>query len=144
MAAKRKSAEIDRKKLFSDPVMIGMIVVLLVFLILFIVYPLFVLLIDSVFSEGRFSLDVFKRVLSMDRFRTAFVNTVELGLITGVLSSAIGLLFAYVDVYVKLKYKWIEYSIFIAGSFSAFCIILIYDHVIWQKRYHQQICIPYL
>ena len=53
MAAKRKSAEIDRKKLFSDPVMIGMIVVLLVFLILFIVYPLFVLLIDSVFSEGR-------------------------------------------------------------------------------------------
>ena len=108
MAAKRKSAEIDRKKLFSDPVMIGMIVVLLVFLILFIVYPLFVLLIDSVFSEGRFSLDVFKRVLSMDRFRTAFVNTVELGLITGVLSSAIGLLFAYVDVYVKLKYKWIE------------------------------------
>ena len=108
MAAKRKSAEIDRKKLFSDPVMIGMIVVLLVFLILFIVYPLFVLLIDSVFTEGRFSLDVFKRVLSMDRFRKAFVNTVELGLITGVLSSAIGLLFAYVDVYVKLKYKWIE------------------------------------
>ena len=105
MAAKRKSAEIDRKKLFSDPVMI---VVLLVFLILFIVYPLFVLLIDSVFSEGSFSLDVFRRVLSMERFRVAFVNTVELGLITGVLSSAIGLLFAYVDVYVKLKYKWIE------------------------------------
>lgn len=108
MAAKRKSAEIDRKKLFSDPVMIGMIVVLLVFLILFIVYPLFVLLIDSVFSEGSFSLDVFRRVLSMERFRVAFVNTVELGLITGVLSSTIGLLFAYVDVYVKLKYKWIE------------------------------------
>lgn len=108
MAAKRKSAEIDRKKLFSDPVMIGMIAVLLVFLVLFIVYPLFVLLIDSVFSEGSFSLDVFRRVLSMERFRVAFVNTVELGLITGVLSSAIGLLFAYVDVYVKLKYKWIE------------------------------------
>lgn len=108
MAAKRKSAEIDRKKLFSDPVMIGMIAVLLIFLVLFIVYPLFVLLIDSVFSEGSFSLDVFRRVLSMERFRVAFVNTVELGLITGVLSSAIGLLFAYVDVYVKLKYKWIE------------------------------------
>ena len=45
MAAKRKSAEIDRKKLFSDTVMIGMIVVLLVFLILFIVYPLFLSLI---------------------------------------------------------------------------------------------------
>ena len=75
MAAKKKSAQIDRKKLFSDPVMIGMIVVLLVFLILFIVYPLFVLLIDSVFSEGKISLDVFRRVLSMQRVRTAFVNT---------------------------------------------------------------------
>ena len=66
MTAKRKSAEIDRKKLFSDPVMIGMIAVLLIFLVLFIVYPLFVLLIDSVFSEGSFSLDVFRRVLSME------------------------------------------------------------------------------
>ena len=108
MTAKRKSAEIDRKKLFSDPVMIGMIAVLLIFLVLCLVYRLFVLLMDSVLSVGSFSLDVFRRVLSMERFRVAFVNTVELGLITGVLSSAIGLLFAYVDVYVKLKYKWIE------------------------------------
>ncbi|MBQ5372153.1 MAG: hypothetical protein IIU53_05175, partial [Rikenellaceae bacterium] len=63
---------------------------------------------DSFYTEGAFTLSVFSRVLSMQRFQTAFVNTVELGLLTGILSTAIGLLFAYVDVYVKLRYKVIE------------------------------------
>ena len=108
MAAKKTSAQLDRKKLLSDPIMMGMIIVLLVFLLLFIVYPLFVLLIDSIYTEGTLTLDVFKRVLSMERFRQAFVNTVQLGLITGILSTIIGLLFAYVDVYVKLRFRIIE------------------------------------
>lgn len=108
MAAKKTSAQLDRKKLLSDPIMMGMIIVLLVFLLLFIVYPLFVLLIDSIYTEGRLTLDVFKRVLSMERFRQAFVNTVQLGFITGILSTIIGLLFAYVDVYVKLRFRVIE------------------------------------
>ena len=108
MTAKKTSAQLDRKKLWSDPIMMGMIIILLVFLLLFIVYPLFVLLIDSIYTEGRLTLDVFKRVLSMERFRQAFVNTVQLGLITGILSTVIGLLFAYVDVYVKLRFRAIE------------------------------------
>ena len=90
MAGKKNSAQLDRKKLLSDPIMMGMIIILLVFLVLFIVYPLFVLLIDSVYTEGRLTLDVFKRVLSMQRFRKAFINTVELGAITGVLSTIVG------------------------------------------------------
>ena len=105
MASKSKSARLDRKKLLSDPVMVGMIVILLVFLALFICYPLFVLLIDSVYTEGQVTLDVFKRVLSMQRFRKAFSNTVVLGLLTSALSTLVGLLFAYVDVYVKVKNK---------------------------------------
>lgn len=108
MAEKKNSAQLDRKKLLSDPIMMGMIIILLVFLILFIVYPLFVLLIDSVYTEGTLTLEVFKRVLSMQRFRQAFINTVELGAITGVLSTIVGLLFAYVDVYVKLRFKVVE------------------------------------
>lgn len=108
MAGKKNSAQLDRKKLLSDPIMMGMIIILLVFLVLFIVYPLFVLLIDSVYTEGRLTLDVFKRVLSMQRFRKAFINTVELGAITGVLSTIVGLLFAYVDVYVKLRFRAVE------------------------------------
>ena len=108
MGAKRNSAALDRKKMFGDPILVGTIVILLIFLVLFIVYPLFVLLIDSFYTEGKLTLDVFKKVLSMQRFRTAFSNTVVLGLLTGILSTAIGLLFAYVDVYVKVRTKWVE------------------------------------
>lgn len=45
---KAQSARLDRKKLFGDPVMVSTIVVLLIFLALFILYPLAMLLIDSV------------------------------------------------------------------------------------------------
>ena len=50
----------------------------------------------------------FKRVLSLERFRNAFKNTLVLGFITGLTSTAIGLLFAYVEVYVKLRTKVLE------------------------------------
>ena len=101
--SKSQSAALERKKLFADPVLITTIIVLVVFLALFILYPLVVLLVDSIYTEGRLSLDVFARVLSMERFITAFWNTMRLGAITGVASTAIGLLFAYVECYVKVK-----------------------------------------
>lgn len=81
-----------RKKFFSDPILVSMIVVLLVFLALFILYPLLMLLVDSFYAEGRITLDVFKRVLSLERFQNAFKNTLVLGFITGLASTAIGLL----------------------------------------------------
>ena len=37
--ARKQSAELERKKFFSDPILVSMIVVLLVFLALFILYP---------------------------------------------------------------------------------------------------------
>ncbi|MDD4075392.1 MAG: iron ABC transporter permease [Eubacteriales bacterium] len=104
--SRSKSAQLDRKKLFADPILVSTIVLLLVFLILFIVYPLFVLLIDSVYVKGEgFSMETFRRILDMDRFRKAFSNTLVLGGITGILSTVIGLLFAYVDCYMKVRSK---------------------------------------
>ena len=44
--ARKQSAELERKKFFSDPILVSMIVVLLVFLALFILYPLLMLLVD--------------------------------------------------------------------------------------------------
>lgn len=103
--ATTQGARLERKKFFADPIMISMIGVLLVFLTLFILYPLLMVLIDSFFSGGTVSLDVFRRVLSLKRFQTAFTNTLVLGFITGIFSTAVGLLFAYVEVYVKLRNK---------------------------------------
>ena len=45
---KAQSARLDRKKLFGDPVMVSTIVVLLIFLALFILYPLAMLLIELI------------------------------------------------------------------------------------------------
>ena len=42
---RRQSARLDRKKFFADPVMLGAIFVLIVFLSLFILYPLAMLMI---------------------------------------------------------------------------------------------------
>ena len=106
--AGKQSAQLERKKFFADPIMVSMIVVLLVFLALFILYPLLMLLADSFYAEGTITLDVFKRVLNLERFRNAFKNTLTLGFIVGFASTAIGLLFAYVEVYVKLKTKILE------------------------------------
>ncbi len=46
--SRRQSASLDRKKFFGDPVMVVTIVVLITLLLLFIVYPLAILLVDSV------------------------------------------------------------------------------------------------
>ena len=103
--ATTQGARLERRKFFADPIMVSMIGVLLVFLTLFILYPLLMVLIDSFFSGGTVSLDVFRRVLSLKRFQTAFTNTLVLGFITGLFSTVVGLLFAYVEVYVKLRNK---------------------------------------
>ncbi len=111
--AKRQSAALDRKKLLSDPVMVTTIVVLIAFLALFILYPLAILLVDSVYGqETGLTTDIFQRIFAMSSFRTAISNTLLVGFTVGLCSTAIGLLFAYVEVYVKVRTK------FMAGLFQ--------------------------
>ena len=100
--ARSQSAALDRKKLMADPVMVGTIVVLITFLTLFILYPLAILLVDSFYGDGGPTLDIFKRVMAMPTFRKAITNTLKVGFLVGILSAAVGLLFAYVEVYVKV------------------------------------------
>ena len=101
--AKSQSKSLDRKKLMADPVMMTTIVLIVTFLTLFILYPLAILLVDSFYGENGLSFDAFRRIFDMPNFRTAFWNTLKIGLLVGLLSTAVGLLFAYVEVYVKLN-----------------------------------------
>ena len=111
--AKRQSAALERKKLLADPIMVTTIVVLITFLTLFILYPLAVLLVDSVYGkETGLTMDIFKRIFAMHTFRTAITNTLKVGFTVGIFSTIIGLLFAYVEVYVKVRTK------FMAGLFQ--------------------------
>ena len=105
--ATRQSAALDRKKLLADPIMVTTIVVLITFLTLFILYPLAVLLVDSVYGkETGLTLDIFKRIFEMHTFRTAITNTLKVGFAVGIFSTVLGLLFAYVEVYVKVRSRF--------------------------------------
>ena len=100
--AKSQSAALDRKKLMADPVMVGTIVVLITFLTLFILYPLAILLVDSFYGGNGFTLATFQRIMAMPNFITAITNTLKVGFLVGILSTIVGLLFAYVEVYVRV------------------------------------------
>ncbi len=101
--AQAQSRSLDRKKLLADPIMMTTIVLLIAFLTLFILYPLAILLVDSLYGSSGFSLETFRRVLEMRNFRIAIGNTLKIGFLVGILSTAVGLLFAYVEVYVRMR-----------------------------------------
>ena len=105
--ARAQSAALDRKKLFGDPVMVTTIVLLITFLTLFILYPLAILLVDSIYSpEGGLTLRFFQESFSKYTFIRAITNTLKVGFLVGILSALVGLLFAYVEVYVKVRTKF--------------------------------------
>ncbi|MBQ7487118.1 MAG: iron ABC transporter permease [Clostridia bacterium] len=119
--ATSKSRQLDRKKFFGDPLLVVTICVLTVLLALFILYPLSMLLIESVYETNTVTAEdgtaivnshitgaVFTRVMGMNRFRKAFKNTLILGFLVGFGSTMLGLLFAYVDVYVDIKSKFVR------------------------------------
>ena len=106
--AGKQGSKLDRQKFFADPIMVTTIVLLIAFLTLFILYPLAILLVDSFVTENGFTLDVFRRIMAMSNFRRAITNTLRVGFLVGIASSLIGLLFAYVEVYVELKTKLLE------------------------------------
>ncbi len=100
--AKNQSAALDRKKLMADPIMVTTIAVLIAFLTLFILYPLAILLVDSLVGDGSLGVGVFRRIFAMPSFTRAITNTLKVGFLVGILSTLVGLLFAYVEVYVKM------------------------------------------
>lgn len=98
-----QGARLDKKKLLGDPIMVTTIVVLIAFLTLFILYPLAILLVDSFIGDGGFSFSVFKRIFQIPTFTTAITNTLKVGFVVGILATAVGLLFAYVEIYVRIN-----------------------------------------
>ena len=102
-ARRSQSSHLDFKKMMGDPILVSTIVVLITFLTLFILYPLAILMVDSILGEHGPTLDIIARVLAMPSFETAITNTLYVGFFVGILATLIGLLLAYVEVYVYLK-----------------------------------------
>ncbi len=111
--ATRQSARLERKKFLADPILVTTVALLIAFLALFILYPLAILLVDSFVGDGSgLTLETFRRIFGMYTFRRAIGNTLKLGFAVGLASAAVGLLFAYVEVYVRVRTR------FMAGLFQ--------------------------
>jgi len=107
--SKSQSRRLDRKKVLGDPVLMAMILILVIFVSLFIVYPLMMLLYEAFYTaDDGVTIKILDSTLNMAVFRNAFTNTVRLGIITGFTSVIVGLLFAYIDVYVRLKRRFLR------------------------------------
>ena len=113
---KSQGRSLDRKKLLADPILVAAIIGIFLFLFLFILYPLAILLTDSVVVEKNINGTTLKtigfanfiKIFKMTNFRHAISNTLWLGLISGIGSTVIGFLFAYVDSYVDVGSKIVK------------------------------------
>lgn len=95
----------DMKKIWRDPVLLSTIIFLIVTLAIFILYPLYSVLKVSFIDKGSFSLSAYGQILKDIDFIQTLKNTLLLGVTVGILSTAIGFLFAYADAYIKSHFK---------------------------------------
>jgi iron(III) transport system permease protein len=90
-----RAAGLQLRHLRRDPLLLTVIVVILAALVLFILWPLVRVVAVSLFPDGRFNLSVLREVVASWYLRQAFLNSVLMGALTGVLGAAVGFLFAF-------------------------------------------------
>lgn len=95
-----------KKSILRDPVLLLVIIFVVVLLLLFVLLPLFSILKGSFLDKGRqISFDSYIALFHSNNFRTAFGNTLRLGITVGITSTIVGFLFAYVKQCVKSPFK---------------------------------------
>lgn len=104
---KDKSNPLIRKGPLQDPVLLFSIVCVIALLLLFVLLPLFSIMQGSFLDpkSGSLSLTAYINLFQSDNFRTAFGNTLRLGITVGFTSTVVGFLFAYVRQCVKSPFK---------------------------------------
>lgn len=96
----------DMKKIFTDPILLVTIILIIAALALFILYPLFTVLKNSfIGNEGGLSLEAYTKTISSNSFKTSFLNTLKLGVFVGCISTIVAFAFAYTDVYCKSHFR---------------------------------------
>lgn len=99
-AGGRSAAQVKKlnetKMILRQPVLLAAVVLTILLLLLFVIYPLFKILIFSLTdAEGNFSLANLGTILSTSRYLQVFGRTMLLGLVVAVISTFIGYIFAY-------------------------------------------------
>lgn len=101
-----KEAAGEAARIARDPVLLATIVVVVVSLLLFIVWPLYEVLKESFLTrEGLLTLEYYRKAFTLSENVKILINTIGLGLFVSAVATAIGFLFAYADAYLKIRLK---------------------------------------
>lgn len=93
--------------------------VLLGLFLLFLVYPLGKLLIESVYTEGNFSMDAFRKFFSQTYYYTSILNSMKIGVCVTIVSLLLGIPFAYFYTFFRLKGKKLLFVLCLLCTMSA-------------------------
>jgi iron(III) transport system permease protein len=85
----------ELKRIAKDPLLALVVLVVLASLMVFIIYPLTSVVLTALRPEGRWSLGVFKEIAASAYMRQAFGNSIMMGVLTAVIGTALGFLFAF-------------------------------------------------
>ena len=97
---------IQMKKIGRDPILLAAILLCIVSLFLFVVFPLYKVLQQSFFNpDGAFSLEAYVQLFTSGENFKAFSNTVLLGSVVGLLATFVGFMFAYCYTYLAIRGK---------------------------------------
>ncbi len=89
-----------------DPALLATIVVVIVSLLLFIVWPLYEILKESFITrEGQLTLQFYVQAFRSSENVKVLTNTLVLGLFVSTVATAIGFLFAYADACLRIRFK---------------------------------------
>ncbi|WP_346355162.1 iron ABC transporter permease [Azotosporobacter soli] len=96
----------EMKKIVRDPILLATIVTVIISLIIFIIWPIYEVLVEGfVGKDGAFTLKYYQEVFQQKENMRVLGNTLTLGVVVGVISTAIGFLFAYADAFLKIRFK---------------------------------------
>ncbi len=90
----RRSKE-ELKQIIRDPLLFIGIIVIFLALILFILYPLFKVLWVSISDGGRISFSAYREAIKNWYFRKAFQNSMLMAILTSLLGTLVGYIFAF-------------------------------------------------
>ena len=102
----QKSDRSERRFILQDPILLLIIIFVIAVLLMFVALPLFSILKGSFSgSDGRLTLESYVKIFRDSGFKTAFWNTIRLGVVVGLTSTVVGFLFAYTKQCVKSPFK---------------------------------------
>ncbi|MCX7950638.1 MAG: iron ABC transporter permease [Clostridiales bacterium] len=96
----------EMKKILRDPILTATIVLTMISLVLFILWPIYDVLKESFLeNDGSFTLRYLIGAIKDAENQKVLINTLMLGTVVGILSTIVGFIFAYADAFIKFKFK---------------------------------------